>query len=1149
MKKFVSLLLAIIMLLPAMPVIAEEKAALHIDFENEVPYTTAGSLTYEKGVVGNCAVFDGASYITLPDDLTKGIEDFTLSCWVRFDAITPNVWQRVFDLGNEEGSNLFLGTWQWQGSNNVRAGVLGAQMTSFGVYSLGEWVHYAAVQSTDSLKLYINGREVASGVCETRLKDAVCTQNYIGYYNKNTEPTEGFKGAVDEFIFAPYAMSGDVINEMAFVGLNDEKKVESLEARVYLRKTNNAFEYFTFDDGNSSVTWKSSRPELLTVDGIESDSKELCDVTLTAVIKSGTVTKEINFEYVVGEFDGKLDFKETTLEKIEIDKIRKTSIALDTSKIYFLKSNGKYLSEIDGKLVMNTKGNENSLWRFAKAPKTNNTYAIFNVKSGSCFDVENFGVEKGSRIIMYAGGKNMNQLWYVTADGGIIGYQSEWFLGDDFTLHGLDSYTKWDIEETENTLVQTGVVYEEPISKYMALEDGGYYAFKAKKGYLAADEDGIYFARNSYAHNAQWLVRHIEGDFYTVVNRVTGKNLNIAGNSTQKGASVIQWAGAVGNNEQFNFESTSEGVLISGKDNKNYLCYNKSLIMDGEFYWSVVKCGKAEIVEYTQPAYDASEYLTEYIPPVIEEVSEEGFVHPGILITKADIIRMQKMVREGAEPWKTSFALLAADGFSSKTVRIYAYDSNADTTALKSEARLKNMRMDARSVVNQALMYTITGDEVYRQNAMTILRMWSELRDVYTTLGSDRIDHGEIAFKMAFAAELMKYTDCESEDLKWTIDDNEKFVGMLETTQGKHDSWWYWMNQHGICNLSTLANAIFRNDMDLYKQGVERTTVNKQGGGSIDYTRGSGGSITQIFRIVDFDALNGDSIEPTLVHSEMGRDQGHAYGCLAALSLCAQLIDTQNTLVDPVTGEWSEDTNAVNVFKFADERLLQAASYIGKYNLGYDVLHPTIDIGGYYTDINDTNRGNMYVAFGILYNYYKYEEKADMDSEKLRYLKEAHEYHYPEGGINDFYIGYSDLLFTPEDAKVDVTAFERVGESATVWQAENYTALNFGKAEATDDYVALSGNTQIALTNGYYPPGGKSKVILKVKTEDEVKVTVQNEHTVYAPIVTGIIPDTNAEWQEIVFEIEPEGVLRQRIFFLTFYSEGEIEVDYMRFVD
>lgn len=1159
MKKILSVLLTLALFISIIPSItfAEDLTILYLDFNSSLPSWAgvSGNIAYEDGIVNDCVVFDGESYITLPSDITKGIENFTISFWARFDSITPNVWQRIFDFGNIDGSSAYLGTWQWAGSNNVRSGIMGSQLTNFDVYQLGEWAHYAVTQNGDTQTFYINGREVASATCETRLKDFNCSQNYIGYYNKNTEPTEGFHGALDEFLFTQAVLSSDEINQMAFVGLNDEKKVESLERRIYLNKNGEKFDYFTFDDGVNSVTWKSSHPDILTVDGLHSSKKDLTDITLTAIIKAGKNQKEIDYQFVAGEFDGKVTFMETTLEKIAVDTIRKTSIDIDTNKTYFIKSKGKYLSETDGKLTMLDQSNETALWRFAKSPKTNNTYAIFNVASGKCFDVENHSTEKGANVIMYSGGKDMNQLWYVVKENtkyALIGYQSEWFLNDDFTLHSLDDYTLWDIEETENTLIQFGKELKEEQSKYASLSDNAYYTLKCDNGYLAAGDNGVEFSTKPYLQKAQWLITHIDGNYYTIINKKTGKNLNISGNNTNAGASVILWQGAAGNNEQFNFERTPIGFIISSKDNKNFLSFTNSLTMEKKpSFWTLQKMSDAP--EKVIETGNTSNLLTAYIPTVTEEInSSTGFIHPGILITKEDITRMQKKVREGAEPWASSFEKLANDGFSNKTVRIYAHDSNGDTTALKSEARLKNMRMDSRAVVNQALMYVITGDEVYRQNAMTILRMWSHLRDVYTTLGSDRIDHGEIAFKLAFAAELMKYTSCENPSLVWTEEDNANFTKMLETTLPKYNSWWYWMNQHGICNLGTMANAIFCNDLSLYKESVERTTVNKRGGGSIDYTKGSGGSITQVFRIVDFDSLNGDKISPTFVHAEMGRDQGHAYGCLGSLSLCAQMLHTQNTKVDPITGEYSDKENAVTVFNFADDRLLQAGTYMGRYNLGYDVMHPTIDIGGYYNDINDVNRGALYVAFGILYNHYKYEEKVNMNDEKYRYVKEAHEYHYPEGGQNDFYIGYSDLLFTPEDAQIDLKQFERIGDGGRVWQAEYYTALNKGKAEKCDGYAKIFLNengTQIALTNGSYAPSSKNQVLLKVKSTSDVKVVMQNEHTAYAPFVTGIIPSTNGEWKEIAFNIQSEGIIRQRLFFLTFYGEGEIDIDYMSLIE
>lgn len=1165
MKKVIAVILALA-LSSAQTVFATEEgdvrdlkkdAVIYLDFDSRLPegVTAHGNFNYTEGPEGLAGLFDGEdTYLKLPEGITEGVDEFTIGCWVRFDKVTPNVWQRVFDFGTDEGSCLYLGTWQWSGSDNVRGGTAisgGGQATSFGAYEIGEWVHYALVQRGDAMELYLNGRLAASAEALGRIKDAGATaNNYIGFYNKNTEPTECFHGAVDEFFFAPYALDKAELNMTAFSHLSDEKKVQSLAARVYLRQEDGVFSYYSFDDGHSSVTWSSSKPDIMTENGIVSAPEKLTDVVLTAHVRAGDFEQKTDYEYVVGEFDGEIAARETTLEKIEIDDIRKTAKKIDTKKTYHLKAEGKYLTEKDGELYLDEDCTDGSLWRFAPSPKTNNTYAIFNVKSGNCFDVKDYSLEKGAEVIPYYGGKGINQLWYVAEARGkcaILSYQSEWFLGGDMRLHGLDDLTEWEIEEAENTLIQKGHEPEDPFEKYAALSDNSYYALRIGSGCLAAGE-GTVFEKNYVSHkNAQWLVTNIEDKYYTVINRETGQNLNISGGSRDAGADVILRHGAAGANEQWLFEKTDKGWLISGRDNKNYLAYDTSLTMsETPFYWDVVKYSAAK--EQPKKETEEENYLSDYVPPVREE-EIEGFTHPGILVTKDDIVRMQTKVREGAEPWLTSFKSLAAA--SPENVRIYAYDSNADTTALKSEARLKNMRMDARAAANQALMYVITGKEAYRANTMTILNMWSELRDVYTTLGSDRIDHGEIAFKLAFAAELMKYTDCENPDLMWSEADNEKFVGMLETIRPKHDSWWYWMNQHSICNMGTMANAIFRNDRDLYEKAVVRTTVNPEGGGSMDCTRGSGGGIVQVFRIVDFDALNGDKIEPTFVHAEMGRDQGHAYGNLGALSICAMTSYRQGTRVDPETGELSESENAVSIFEFADDRLLQAADYIGKYNLGYDVLHPTIDVGSLYSDINDTNRGALYVAFGILYNYYKYEKEADMSGEEYRYLREAHEYHYPEGGQNDFYIGFSDLLFTPSDAKVDMAEFAREGESGSIWQMENYTAVNYGSAERCGEYakIALTGDgVQLALTNGNYPPGGKSQIVLRVKTMGEAEVVIQNEHTVYAPVVHGIIPDTNGEWAEIAFDIQPEGVLRQRIFFLTFFGEGEIDVDYMKFI-
>lgn len=139
---------------------------------------------------------------------------------------------------------------------------------------------------------------------------------------------------------------------------------------------------------------------------------------------------------------------------------------------------------------------------------------------------------------------------------------------------------------------------------------------------------------------------------------------------------------------------------------------------------------------------------------------------------------------------------------------------------------------------------------------------------------------------------------------------------------------------------------------------------------------------------------------------EMGRDQGHAYGNLGGLSELVASIYAQGTLVDPEDGTISTAENAVNPFEFQDDRLLAGASYLAKYHLGYEVTWIPADSGvsssspnGIYKSINGYPwKGNLSNYYGIVYNYYKYIAKADMNQEKYRYVADAYE-HYAGGRV------------------------------------------------------------------------------------------------------------------------------------------------------
>ena len=115
MKKTVSVILALTVFLSLIPSFAFAKditkdSIIYLDFENALPegVKAEGDFTYTEGVEGAAGLFNGENaYLVLPDTITENVTDFTISAWVKFNNIKPNIWQRVFDFGNEMKATSF----------------------------------------------------------------------------------------------------------------------------------------------------------------------------------------------------------------------------------------------------------------------------------------------------------------------------------------------------------------------------------------------------------------------------------------------------------------------------------------------------------------------------------------------------------------------------------------------------------------------------------------------------------------------------------------------------------------------------------------------------------------------------------------------------------------------------------------------------------------------------------------------------------------------------------------------------------------------------------------------------------------------------------------------------------------------------------
>lgn len=103
-------------------------------------------------------------------------------------------------------------------------------------------------------------------------------------------------------------------------------------------------------------------------------------------------------------------------------------------------------------------------------------------------------------------------------------------------------------------------------------------------------------------------------------------------------------------------------------------------------------------------------------PLVAGNISAEKrrFIHPGITYTQADLDRMKAMVQAKQEPFYTTYKALLESRYSKVEYKDYK-----EITEIPNEhAFNRTIGMDGRCAHDQALLYHITGDTAYANNAV-----------------------------------------------------------------------------------------------------------------------------------------------------------------------------------------------------------------------------------------------------------------------------------------------------------------------------------------------------------------------------------------------------------------------------------------------
>lgn len=571
-------------------------------------------------------------------------------------------------------------------------------------------------------------------------------------------------------------------------------------------------------------------------------------------------------------------------------------------------------------------------------------------------------------------------------------------------------------------------------------------------------------------------------------------------------------------------------------------------------------------------AADSTTIFTDYLPEITEVTNtESGFTHPGVGLTKELLENVRTQVRAGAEPWNTYFNQMLESSAASTGVNSSNQSSSdssvPNTYAFNSQGVNSGFIADALKAYTQALLYYITGNEIYRSNAMHIIRIWSQMDPAQYEYFTDACIHTGIPLnRMVAAAEILRYSSCQTASLAWTKEDTDNFTKnlitpVIETFQ--HDQN-HFMNQHNYPLLGAMAGYIFTDNVSRYKEAVEWFTVNKTAD-----DQGFNGSVKQLFRWIDKEAAIGQNIsEGTSVtghvqHVEMGRDQAHAGGDLTNSVIISRMLLAQETKVDPTEGTVSTASNAVGPYEFLNNRILAGADYFWQYMLGYDTqwtkaaysIASDGTVRDTYNYIAPSYRGRFNTAnFWDLYSYYTYVKGEDVKTIAPYYYqaftKKLPSNFYYQGSYNINWNnsdGGGDFwLYLPEEAKNDADRYlpEKQTSAYLIDIEDRYTAFDNNSSKQTDTdgtsyvrFTAVKDGSKIALLNA---STNNKTVAFRIRTNGtaELKLSPGIDDTM-------VLPDTKGAWRYVSYTMDSLQSLGD-ILYLTVTGNGTlVDIDHL----
>jgi hypothetical protein len=193
-------------------------------------------------------------------------------------------------------------------------------------------------------------------------------------------------------------------------------------------------------------------------------------------------------------------------------------------------------------------------------------------------------------------------------------------------------------------------------------------------------------------------------------------------------------------------------------------------------------CGLCLLIAAKKPGDDTSNPAYANTPVVIapnttgKPAPPAGFVHPGVLVNKAQLEEIKRRVAKGIEPQKSAFEALKASPWGAIEYTPHPRETVECGSNSRPDLGCKAEQADSEAAYGQALLWYITGNKTYAENAVKILNAWSSTLTGGHTNNNGQVQASWTGDVFPRAAEIMRFSY-----KGWSDADIVQFQNMLTT--------------------------------------------------------------------------------------------------------------------------------------------------------------------------------------------------------------------------------------------------------------------------------------------------------------------------------------------------------------------------------